>query len=1127
MKKKWFDCWCRNHQLRKMLFVMKLTFVGVLFFCMQISAAVYSQNQKLSLHMKNATIQKVLNEIESQSNYRFVLRKEHVNTTRKVNVSLSDKSIEDVLGSIFEGTAIKYIVTDKNLVIIRKGNGVGTQKERKITGVVTDTKGESLPGVSVVVKGTTIGVTTDIDGKYSLLVPANSESLQFSFVGMKTQERTIGGNSVIDVVLVQDAIGLEEVIAVGYGVIKKSDLTGAVVSVSGEDLAKRNVTNVSQALQGAVAGVMVTRSSGAPGAGNTIRIRGITTLEGVSDPLILVDDVPVGSLNEVNPEDIESYTVLKDGASSAIYGSRAAAGVIIITTKRAKKGYFAIDYSGSYSINKPTRTLDFVSPIRYMEMWNEKVWNDAGNGADQYPVYAKDHIDNYLTNNANDPDNYPITNYKALLVKESAFTNRHNLSISGGSDKIRSKASFGYEHQDALYKIKDWKRYTLRINNDINVSEKWGGSFDLSYRMIDTTDPIVYPLGDRIRESPLYPAVWADGRPGTGRDMGNSYANLLNGGDSKSRSQQIRGKLGLYYKPFEGLKISANFTPSYSNYYKKTFKKTVYLYGADDHDNSDPLGTSHGFDKTNLYEYRNVSESRTSQLLANYDGSWGNHKVAAKAGYEEYYSKYENLSVRGLELPMTDFPYLSHVPTDKVFNNGVGVEEKAYRSLFGQVNYSYNKKYLIQANIRRDGSSKFASEYRWGNFPSLSVGWVISEESWAQALKDKVSFLKLRGSYGSLGNDRLGNYLYISELALGTGVFQHTNGNVISDRSSALQYLVMRDITWETTTSANLALDLTTMNDRLSVSVDVYRKKTTDMLLNLSVPSLIGFDNPKTNVGDMTTKGWEVESKWRDKVGDFKYSVAFNISNSKSVVGDINGKRIFSGATITEEGLEYRTLYGYKTDGLFQSQEDVDNSPVVNSNVKPGDVKFLDISGPDGEPDGKITSDDKTYLGGSLPKFIYGGNLFAEYKGFDLSLAFQGIGKQNRVMSTSAVDGFASNLLQPTTLYDGSYWSHLNSEEENQSAKYPRLTAKAQGINNRFSDYWVFNGAYLRMKNITLGYTLPKSITDRLGVNKLRVYVAGNDLFTVDNFPAGMDPEYSMGNYFITKSYIFGVKLNF
>lgn len=1107
-----------------------LFFLGLL---QVVATESYSQITRLSLEASNEPVEQVLSKIEDASQFFFLYNRDLVDVERKVTLSVENETIGEILDNLFDGTDVAYSVKNRQIILSNLKESSVAVQQRIIKGKVVDKDGISLPGVTVLVKGTTNGTVTNLDGEYSISGVASGDVIVFSFVGMRAQEIAVTNQAAIDITLEPDAIGIEEVIAVGYGTQRKRDLTGAITSVSADDLESRNVTNVSNALQGAVAGVMVTRSSSAPGAGNTIRIRGITTLEGTSDPLILVDDVPVASMNDVNPEDIASYSVLKDGAAAAIYGSRAAAGVIIIKTKRAKEGYFAIDYSGSYSINKPTKMIDLVGPTRYMEMWNEKIWNDSGNGEDQYPVFSKEHIENYMSNHAQDPNNYPITDWKELLVKESAFTNRHNVSITGGSKKIKSKASFGYEHQDGLYEIKDWKRYTLRINNDITVNDKWGGNVDVSYRMTDNVDPFFYPLGDEAqRQVPFYGALYADGRYGPGRDGGNIYAQLHLGGDKKSRSQAIQAKLGMYFKPFEGMTLRANFSPSYRNYYNKSFQKSALLYGPDDHDNAGPaLGYFYQMNKTNLYENRNVSESRTTQLSGNYNKKIGEHSISADAIYEEYYSKYENLAVKGLELPMTDFPYLTHVPDDKVFanpgNGGIAVSESAYRSMIGRINYGYKNKYLLQAVLRRDGSSKFASEYRWGTFPSVSLGWVITEEDFAQGLKEKVSFMKLRGSYGSLGNDRLGNYLYISELVLASELFQNTNGSVSSERTAALQYLVMRDITWETTHSANIGLDFTTCNDRLSISMDAYQKKTVDMLLNLSVPSVIGFDNPKTNVGEMTTKGWEFQSTWRDKVGQLGYTVAFNISNSQSIVGDINGKQIYSGATITEEGEEFRTLYGYKTDGLFQSQEDVDNSPVVNSNVKPGDIKFLDISGPDGEPDGIINAHDRTHLGGSLPKFIFGGNLKFDYKGFDLGFVFQGIGKQNRVVDTRAVDGFTGNFQTPTVLYDGNYWSQYNTPEENLNVDYPRLSAKSQGINKRFSEYWVFNGAYFRVKNVTLGYTLPKTLTDKVGINKLRLYVAGNDLFSIDKFPAGMDPEFALDNYFITKSYIFGVKLNF
>ncbi|TKG95459.1 SusC/RagA family TonB-linked outer membrane protein [Puteibacter caeruleilacunae] len=1130
MKKKLNGMELWLHSLKRLLLVMKITVFIVCFTIFQVAASGYSQNTHLNLRMKKASIESIFKVIEEQSEYTFFYQDEHLKDNVIENLNVSNKSVEEVLREVLKSTDLSFKLVDKHIIVYEKkgavAKAIAVQQNVEVTGTVTDEKGESLPGVSVIVKGTTVGVTTDFDGNYTLSMPADAKVLVFSFVGMKSQEIALNGQSTVNVVLRADAIGLEEVVAVGYGVMKKSSLTGAVASVSGEDLERRVVTNVSNALQGAVAGVTVTRSSGQPGAGNTIRVRGITTIEGTNDPLILVDDIPVSNINDINPDDIASYSVLKDAASAAIYGSRAAAGVILITTKRAKNGEFNMDYNVDFSFNVPTETLDYVNAPRYFEMWNEKVWNDNGNGDNQYPAYEKDYIDNYLDNHAADPDNYPNTIWKDWLLKDYATTQRHNLVLSGGTERLKTKASFSYENQDALYAIRDWSRYTLRVNNDLKINDRLSANLDLAYNFTDEVTPVSFPLSDDLHRVPHSLALYEDGRIGFA-NRGNPYAILLYGGENNYETQKLNAKLGLTYSPAKNLTLKVSVAPSFNNYYRKNFTKQLPYYAADDHNNEQgPIG--YFIRETELKETRNRTKAYTTQAVANYKFNIGGNNFDVTGGYEEYYHKYEDLKVKADKFILSDFPYMNHAPVDRLFwdDNSV-VGEEAYRSVFGRLTYDYERKYLLQANFRYDGSSKFASEHRWGFFPSLSAGWVISEEPFFEPVKEFAEFLKLRASYGELGNDRLGNYLYISELSLGSRLFSDTNGQVISDQTSSLSELVMRDISWETTKSTNFGLDYTHFDNRLMLSFDIYQKKTTDMLLNLNIPKFTGYADPKTNVGDMKTNGWEFKVTWRDKIGAVGYSASFHISDSKTTVGDVKGKRLFSGNTVTEEGEEYRTYWGYLSDGIFQTQEEVDNAPVISTSTRPGDIRYKDVSGPDGVPDGKITAEDKVHLGGSLPRYNYGGSLNLDYKGFDLGIVFQGVGKQNREMNTGPVNGFQSNLLTPTTLYDGNYWSNYNTPEENLAAKYPRLTGNNQGLNGRFSDYWMMNGAYFRLKNITLGYTIPKSFSQRIGLSKLRVFVAGNDLFSIDNFPKGMDPEHGYSSYFITKSYIAGVKIKF
>ncbi|WP_298238988.1 TonB-dependent receptor [uncultured Algibacter sp.] len=1042
--------------------------------------------------------------------------------------SFVKKGAFKVLLMIFMGYSIAGFAIDDSVNSISKYN----IQERTITGVVTDQGGIPLPGVAIVVKGTSKGTSTDFDGNYTISVNKN-DTLVFSYLGFITQEILVGTQTKLTIVLQEDVSQLDEVVVVGYGTQSKKDLTGSVSIVGGDDLVARSTTNVSNALQGQVAGVTVTRSSSAPGSGNTIRIRGISTLVGSSDPLVLVDDVPVGSINDVNPDQIESMSILKDGASASIYGSRAAAGVILITTKKAKTGKFTASYSGEYVINTPTQIRRPVGVIRYLEMFNEQVWNDAGNDPDdQFPQFDEEFINNYLANNQIDPDNFPNTNWRDLILKKNSTGNRHSMTFSAGSEKVKTVANFGYESQDALYAGREWKRITGRINNSLKFTDKFGADFNFAFKLTDSDTPGVDPTVRAIEGAPIYAAVWENGNVAEGKTGENIHARLHHGGFTKSRDHLFYGKFGLHFKPISSLKLSVNIAPKYNFTKWKDWNQEIPYWAFD---NAEELGAPEGYiighasSNITLQERRDSAITLTTQFLANFDETFGDHTVNAVVGYEEFKSEVENFRVDGNNYLDNNFPFINRAPIGQIFNNGTSFKELAYRSMFSRASYDYKKKYLIQGSIRRDGSSRFGSDYRYGNFPSVSAGWVISKENFMKPFSKTISFLKFRASYGELGNDRLGsNYLYQANIQLSDVLF--TNGNDIESlRSGGQVNLAIPDITWETTKSTNFAIDLNMFNDKLSLTGEYFEKKTENMLLGRSLLRYFGYPDPDDNVGEMTNTGWEASATWRDNIGEFNYSITANMFDSKSNIDFIDGKEIFPNNTnfIQTEGQEFNTFFGLQSDGIFQTQEDVDNSPVLNNRVGPGDVKYKDISGPDGVPDGIISDEDRTFLGGALPRYQYGGTITMGYKGFDFGLTFQGVGKDLSNIGSAYIRPFKESFLSPPALYDGNYWSAYNTPEQNLVAKYPKLSETSAGNNYRFSDFYLKDASYLRIKNITLGYTLPSEVFTNTGISRIRIYVSGNDLFTFDNLPDGIDPEQGGGDYLITKSYIVGLKLNF
>jgi TonB-linked SusC/RagA family outer membrane protein len=1108
---------------KKFWLIMKLNFFLILFTVMQVAASVSAQNARFDLKMKNATISQVFDEIERQSEVYFFYNKSQIDETRTISVDYRNKTIDEMLKNLVSELSLTYEVVGKNIIIKPSENNAGGQQQPiKVKGVVKNSAGETLPGVTVMVNGSTNGTITGTDGSYLLnSVPANG-TLSFSFVGMKKIEIAVNGKNTIDAVLEDETFGIEEVVAIGYGTVKKSDLTGAVGSVQGETIAERQTTQLSQALQGAVSGVMVTRNNNAPGAIANIRIRGVTTI-GDSNPLIIVDGVPVDNINDVNPNDVQDMSVLKDAASASIYGSRAAAGVILITTKRAKTGDLSLNYTAEYGFEKPTTLPEYVDAKRYMQLTNELRWNDNGNTGNEYPTYTKDVIDNYDSLNAENPNKYPNTNWMGLILKDNAPRQSHLLSITAGNGAIRTKASIAYDKTDALYEGRSYERITGRFNNDITISKNLSTSIDFSFKRTMDNQPSIDPMYNMLISPPVYAATWADGRVAEGKSGNNIYGQLKYGGYQENRYNKVEGKISIDFTPLDGLKLSAIVSPTLGFDKLKNFQKKVPYYSADD-----PtlyVGTLQWGLATNLFENRNDYSRATAQLLLNYQKSIGNHNFNAMAGYENFYAFNENLGASREKYELTNFPYLNLGPLDLRGNSG-GAYENALRSYIGRVMYNFKNKYFLQGNIRYDGSSRFHKDYRWGSFPSFSAGWVLSEESFMKSIP-VISFLKLRASWGNLGNERIGNYPYQSTMVFENALF-FQGSNPVAAQTAAQQKYAIQDISWEKTESIDLGVDANFFDNRLRFTGDYYQKTTKDMLLQLQIPLYAGFDFPDQNTGKMDTKGWEAEIGWNDKIGEVGYSVSANVSDFKSKMGDLGGTE-FIGDQIKKEGSEFNEWYGYLSDGLFQTAEDLAASPKINTAVKVGDVKYKDISGPDGVPDGRISPEyDRVLLGGSLPRYMYGANIKLNYKGFDFSMVLQGVGKINTRVSGLMITPLVENWGNVPKILDGASWSKYNTDEQNLAAKYPRLTYTNAGSSlHQMSDYWLINGEYLRVKNITLGYNLPSDLVQIAKIQKVRVYASASDILTFNKFPKGWDPEVSASGYPITASYVFGLSVTF
>ena len=703
-------------------------------------------------------------------------------------MNAKDKAVNEVLNDIFKDTGIRHAIEGKNIMLINstdKEKGA-QQKDFLVTGIVKDENGEPIIGANIQVVGKSAGTITDMNGRFSISASANS-TLQITYIGYQTQTVNIGEQRNINIILQEDNAQLDEVVVVGYGTMKKKDLTGSVTAVKGDELAARRTTQLSTALQGALSGVMVSRDNGAPGSSASIQIRGVTTI-GDSSPLVIIDGIP-GDINSVNPEDVESMSVLKDAASASIYGSRAAAGVIVITTKRAKSGDVALSYNFEYGWEIPTKLPTYVGAQRYMEMVNETRYNDNPDGG-WYQTYTEDEITNWSMNNATNPDKYPMTDWGDILLKSSAPRQTHTLSIVGGGKIIRTKASFRYDKTDGLYVNKEYDRFMVRVNNDFNINKYISANLDLNFSRSKALSPNSNPMGAGGRNiPPIYAATWTNGLWGDVKDGENMLAKITDGGTFTNWGTNIGGKLGIDITPVNGLKISAAVAPNFNNVKKKTFVKQIPYTRSEDPNTT--VGYMGGYRTTNLTENRNDSHDITTQFFANYAKTLGRHDFSVMIGYEDYYAFWENLDASRDQYQLTSYPYLD-LGSEDYRDNGGNAEEYAYRSLFGRMTYSYADRYLIQANLRRDGSSRFASNCRWANFPSVSLGWVISEEKFFKNINmDWFSYLKLRGSWGKLGNERIGAYddngnfiynyyPYQAAIDYSTALFQNSQGIVSS-----------------------------------------------------------------------------------------------------------------------------------------------------------------------------------------------------------------------------------------------------------------------------------------------------------------------------------------------------------
>ncbi|AGB28936.1 TonB-linked outer membrane protein, SusC/RagA family [Prevotella dentalis DSM 3688] len=990
------------------------------------------------------------------------------------------------------------------------------QDGRTVRGRILDALGEPIVGATVMVRGTTNGAVTDMDGTFSLSHVAQGQELVVTYVGYQSKVVKADGQDVLNIRLTEDVALLNEVVAVGYGTQKKANLTGSVSSVTARDIANKPVSSTSQALAGLAPGLSVIASSGLPGTGANVKIRGTGTFSNAgTDPLVLINGM-AGNLDDVEPNDIDNISFLKDAASASIYGNRAANGVILIETKKGKEGKTSISYNGQMGWQWATELPEFLNSWEYATYYNMAMQNMGRQDA-----YSQEQIQKFR--DGSDPDNYPNVNHlKWLLESGNGFQHQHNVSVSGGTPKLTYNLSVGYRKQNGMTDKTYNERMTALLSLRADLTDRLNISINVNAynNRYKAPHEITSMIGYAVREGAQFAGRKSDGSFGY-QDNYSPEAWMAGESFVRNVGRNISGSALLtWVTPLEGLSLTGKMGGNYYTAYDKTYNANTYF------DATKTVGPA----SLNVYSANNTYTDM--EAYAKYDREFGRHALSALLGTSVECTKDRDLNGYRNTFPNNYLYELSSGDASTATNNS-GLSEYALISYFGRVNYAYAGRYLLEANVRYDGSSRFAKGHRWGIFPSVSAGWRVSEESfWKKAaISNVVDYLKLRASYGVLGNQNIGVYPYQQTYTLG---YDYPLGGTLQSGAAMTTYL-NQDITWEKTAVTDFGIDFNLFSSRLTATIDYFYKYTSDILAPVEVSSIMGMSVGQSNVGAVSNKGIEASLAYHGKIGkDFTFSISPNFTWIKNAVEELS-----NGAT--EEinnnrivGQPIGIIYGYETDGLFMDQAEIDAAPeqlVGKSNIKPGYVKYKDISGPDGVPDGKVDANyDRKVLGSTTPKFYYGLNLTAQYKGFDFSALFQGLGGYKRLIGSYMAYAF----------YNGGSiqrWQADNCwtvENPNKWAEYPRLeTLNMNHPNLQISDYWTRDASFLRLKTLQIGYTLPKRLVHRIGIEHIRVFASGQNLFCINKFYKGWDPENEIATgdapsyYPINSVYSFGLNVKF
>ncbi|MDR1356082.1 MAG: TonB-dependent receptor [Tannerellaceae bacterium] len=1082
----------------------------ILFACNVVQAFALEEAQEtLTIDMRNVSIEEVLNEIESQSEYRFLYNKQLVNLNRRVDISVKSDRITDVLNSLFDANDIKYVISDRQIVLSRSERAVALQQQvRTVSGTVTDESGEPVIGANVVQKGTTNGIITDLDGRFSLSIPG-SAVLVISYVGYLTQEIQTSGKTSFDIRLVEDSRSLDEVVVVGYGTVRKSDLTGAVAKVSTEDLLQLSTTDIGQALAGRVAGVDVISNSGEPGAGVKIRIRGYGTINN-SDPLYVVDGFPTNDLSTVTPQDIESMEILKDASATAIYGSRGANGVVLIQTKKGrydKKPTFSVNVYGSMS--DVIRSIDLLNAWEFATIQQEALTNGGQTISPTTAAQFKYVIDNKLKG----------TNWEDEVTR-TGLTQNYNVSVNGGGDRSAYDIGVTYAGEQGIVKYNERNSLSIRANNTYKLSKNVELGANLTYsrqsRIGATSGNYYGGLWPSVLGAEPLVAAWDSYTDNWGEVL---YSEVYNhpARTVYFASSDFQDNISHYFMAntflqindigLKGLSFRTQYGTQAFSASSQTYSPVYYV------------SSNQQTERSSLMEYRNNFSSWLWNAYFMYNKTSGAHNVGATLGTEIQKTSTKSLNASAQDIPEErNMWYLSQTADRSTYSASSDGSMNSLASFFFRTIYSYADKYLFTGTIRSDGSSKFAEGHKWGYFPSFSLGWNVHEEAFLKesSVGNLFTQLKVRTGWGQVGNEQsAGSNDYI---ALMTNGYTAAIGNALRDGAIQEMY-ANTQLSWEAAEQLNLGVDFGIWDMKLSGTIDYFVRTTRDMILATPIPQYAGMTRARTNAGEMRNNGLELSLRWQDRKDKFSYAISGNVSFVKNEIlslgsddpvygGDIG--RLQAPFTRTEVGREMAYFYGYKTDGLFQTWDEVNahtytgadgQQHLIQPNAAPGDVKFLKLSD-DGLP---LNVDDRTYLGSAMPDMTWGLNLSLGYRNFDLMVFLQGaLGYE--IANAKVMDLYSSSMVQWNMSKDMmNRWTGSGSTN-----KYPRVISTDPNENSRFSDRYIEDGTYVRIKNVQLGYSLPNSLISKAKLTRLRFYASVDNLWVFTAY-SGFDPE--MGDY--------------